>query len=129
MSEELDFILRKAEESIRAAALLDEAMHYGFAASRAYYAMFYTAEALLSAKGFSFSTHKAVIAAFGEHFAKPRLIDPAFHQHVIKAFEKRQTGDYDFAQEVAPDDAKLQIDRAKAFLEAARQWLASREPT
>ena len=36
-----------------------------FAASRAYYAMFYAAEALLQSRGLAFSKHSAVHAAFG----------------------------------------------------------------
>lgn len=123
MTEDLIRILRKADESLRAAELLFERELHGFAASRAYYAMFYAAEALLLSKALSFSTHRGVIAAFGKHFAKPRLIDPMFHQYLTEAFEDRQIGDYAFDREVAPKDARSQLDRAKAFLQAARQWL------
>lgn len=124
MTEDLARILRKGDESLRAAELLFESGLHGFAASRAYYAMFYAAEALLLSKAHSFSTHQGVIAAFGKHFAKPRLIDPVFHQYLAEAFENRQVGDYAFDREVAPGDARLQLDHAKAFLQAARDWLA-----
>lgn len=123
MSDAIAQILVKAERSIEGAEALRERGLHEFSVPRAYYAMFYAAEALLLAKGLSFSTHKAVIAAFGEHLAKPRLIDPMLHQHLIKAFEKRQVGDYAFGDIVTPEDAQLQIDRAKVFLQAARQWL------
>ncbi len=53
-------LLKLAEESIGAAKLLLDNDYQGFAASRAYYAMFSAAEALLLSKGLSFSKHSAV---------------------------------------------------------------------
>lgn len=38
---------------------------YDFAVSRAYYAMFYIAEAFLLGQDLSFSSHAGVISAFG----------------------------------------------------------------
>jgi len=55
-------MLRKADDSLRVARLLCNEGLYGFAAGRAYYAMFYAAEALLTASDMSFSKHSAVIA-------------------------------------------------------------------
>ena len=125
MTDDLAQILEKSAKSIEGAEALFEKGLNGFAASRAYYAMFYSAEALLLSKDLSFSKHSAVIGAFGVYFAKPRLLDPMFHEHLLEAFDKRQVGDYAFDEEVSAVDARLQIDRAKAFLEAARQWLAA----
>lgn len=118
-------ILRKAERSIEGAEVLQERELCEFSVSRAYYAMFYIAEALLLRKGLSFSKHSAVISAFGEHFAKPRVLDPIFHQYLREAFTDRQVGDYAFQDSITATDAQLQIDRAKVFLDVARQWLAS----
>lgn len=116
-------ILARASQSIDAAEALHERGLFGFSVSRAYYAMFYLAEALLLAKGLAFSKHSAVIAAFGEHFAKPKLLDPTLHQYLVEAFDKRQIGDYAFEEEIGPDDAKRQIERARAFLKIAHAWL------
>lgn len=126
MADTIARILTKAERSIEGAAVLQERGLSEFSVSRAYYAMFYIAEALLLKKGLSFSKHSAVISAFGEHFAKPRVLDPTFHQYLREAFADRQVGDYSFQESITDADARLQIDRAKAFLETARQWFASR---
>ena len=127
MADTIAQILAKAERSIEGAEALRERGLYEFSVSRAYYAMFYLAEALLLKKGLSFSRHSAVIAAFGEHFAKPRVINPVLHQHLREAFAERQVGDYAFEDTITAEDAQLQIDRAKAFLEIARRWLTSQE--
>jgi len=48
-------LVRKARDSVRAARLLHNGNLYDFAISRAYYAMFYVAEALLLGEGLAFS--------------------------------------------------------------------------
>ncbi len=79
----------KARDSLKAARLLAANGLLDFAASRAYYAMFYVAEAFLLERGQSFSRHSAVIAAFGEQFAKAGLVPVEFHRYLLKAQESR----------------------------------------
>ena len=52
---EVQALIEKAKESTAAAQSLAKDDHYDFAASRAYYAMFYVAEALLAHLGQSYS--------------------------------------------------------------------------
>jgi len=63
-------LLAQARESLSAAKLLLANGYPGYAAARAYYSMFYAAEAFLEGDGLAFSSHKAVIAAFGKEFAR-----------------------------------------------------------
>jgi len=79
MKDEIKVLLQKARDSLQAAELLKQGGYLGFAASRAYYTLFYVAEALLLDRGLSFSSHSAVIAAFGKEFAKTGVLDPKFH--------------------------------------------------
>ena len=55
-------LLRKAGENIGAASTLIEQGYYDIAISRLYYAMFYSAEAVLLCENLSFSKHSAVIS-------------------------------------------------------------------
>ncbi len=71
MTNEQRDLLLKAQQSLGAAKLLLDHNYPDQATSRAYYAMFYIAEAFLEGQGLSFSKHSAVIAAFGREFAKP----------------------------------------------------------
>jgi uncharacterized protein (UPF0332 family) len=75
-------LLENARDSITAARLLLGGGFPGFAASRAYYAMFYVAEAFLEGEGLSFSKHSGVIAAFGQHFAHTGKVPIEFHRHL-----------------------------------------------
>lgn len=95
MTPEQQALLAKAQRSLDAAQSLTEQGFYDFAVSRAYYAMFYVAEALLDQEGLSFSTHAAVISAFGQHLARPNKIPITFHRQLIDAQAQRTRADYD----------------------------------
>ena len=116
-------MLKKAEESLLAAGILLKQGFTDFAASRAYYGMFYVAEALLFNLGYTYSSHSAVLAAFGKEFARTRLIDPSFHQYLILAQEYRQQGDYSFGPKVTPEQVLEILEWGKRFLEVARKHL------
>jgi uncharacterized protein (UPF0332 family) len=118
MMEEQRRLLEQARQSLDAAKLLEEAGYHGFAASRAYYAMFYAAEALLLGKGLSFSKHDAVQAAFGEHFVKTGMVEASLHRALIRAMAVRHAGDYGGAESVTPEGAEDQLERAQGFVAA-----------
>src|SRR5688572_14842399 len=94
MIPESEELIERAKMSQKAAANLLRDGFPNFAASRAYYSMFYVAQALLLSKGLSFSSHSAVIAAYGKEFAKTKLLDPEFHRLLMDAQDKRNIGDY-----------------------------------
>ena len=96
-----------------------------FAVGRAYYAMFYVAEALLHERGLGFSKHSAVHASFGEQFAKTGQLDPKFHRWLIDAFDKRLEGDYGTEIKVRPEDVTAMIAQAREFLLAAGRHLGA----
>ena len=89
MTPEVAALMQKARDSRQAATLLAGANFGEFAAARAYYAMFYAAQALLLERGLSFSSHSAVIAAFGREFAKTEMLDPKLHRYLLDAQDLR----------------------------------------
>ena len=119
MNNEQQFLVQKAQDSLRAAKILTSENLHDFAASRAYYAMFYIAEAFLIGEDLSFSKHSAVISKFGELFARTGKIDPKFHRYLIDAEQIRLKGDYDRSERLNAEDAKLLIERSQKFLELA----------
>lgn len=114
--------LRKARESIDAAKDLIARGSSGFAASRAYYAMFYCAQALLLSRQKSYSRHSAVIAAFGREFVKPGLMDAKFHRYIREAFDARQVADYEPIREISKQTAERTVARAEEFLQASETF-------
>jgi len=115
MTDEQRELLPKAQQSLEAAKLLLTNDYPDYATSRAYYTMFYIAEAFLEGERLSFSKHAAVIAAFGREFAKPRRVSPGFHRFLIEAQELRTASDYGQLNAVTVDQAAEQIHRAEDF--------------
>ncbi len=105
MTEAVRELLEKSARSIDAAKLLFRDGHFDFAASRAYYAMFFAVEALMLDMDLSFSKHSAVIAAFGKEFVKTGIFDCRFHRSLLKAFDLRNAGDYGTFQSLNEEKA------------------------
>jgi uncharacterized protein (UPF0332 family) len=106
-------LIEEARQSIAAADLLLSEGYAAYSASRAYYAMFFPAEALLHERCLSYSTHSAVVAAFGRHFAKPGLLATRFHWYLIEGRSVRPLADYPLVSEVSAAQAQQQIERAR----------------
>lgn len=116
MTPDQEDLLGKAKESLEAARLLLAGGHPGFAASRAYYSMFYVAQAFLEGEGLAFSKHSAVIAAFGKHLVKSGKVPAEFHRFLLDAFEARHEGDYAPISSINFETAKEHVERAERFL-------------
>ena len=122
MNEESQKQMNKARRSVEAAQALLDRGDADFAASRAYYAMFYAAEALLNADGLSSTKHSGVHALFAEHFARTRRMDPKFHRSLLDAFDNRVESDYGFESTINSERAAELIDGAREFLNAAETF-------
>jgi uncharacterized protein (UPF0332 family) len=116
-------LFARAVDAIEAADILLTNGKVDFAAGRAYYAMFYIAEALLNEKGFQFGKHGNVIAAYGQYFAKTNELDPKFHRWLITAFDQRQVGDYGFDPNIQVSVVVLMIQQAEEFLKTAKAYI------
>ena len=125
MTDEQWELLLKAQQSLSAAKLLLNNNYPDYATSRAYYSMFYIAEAFLEGEGLSFSKHSAVISAFGREFAKTQRVSTDFHRFLIEAQALRTTGDYGQLNAVTLDQATQQIDHAEQFLAIAIQTIGT----
>ncbi|MBI3753481.1 MAG: HEPN domain-containing protein [Deltaproteobacteria bacterium] len=120
---EIKNLLARFQRYIKSAKLLIEDKDYESAVSRAYYAMFYAAEALLLTKEMSFSSHKAVLSAFGEQFVKTGIFTKDFSKTLTRAFEKRQIGDYEFTFTVTEEEANELLIEAEHFIVSVSQYL------
>lgn len=123
MKENTVKLLHRAQDAIEAADILLTNEKVDIAAGRAYYAMFYTAEALLNEMGLEFNKHSGVHAAFGKHFAQTKVLDPKYHRWLINSFDKRLVGDYGVEANLQMNAVASMIHQAEEFLEAAKAYL------
>jgi uncharacterized protein (UPF0332 family) len=112
--------LQRAEASIRAAKELASKSYYDFVASRAYYAAFYAATALLLSKELEFSRHSGVIASIHQRFVKTGKLDKRHGKDLNWLFELRGVGDYGATIHVSQQDAVRAIEIAEDFLGATK---------
>ena len=123
MSAAVEQLLEKGRRSLSAAESLLNRGDADFAVSRAYYAMFYAAEAALLARGLSFSKHSAVISAFGKELVKAGHLAAWLHEALRSAFDERNVGDYGLALPYPSERAGDVLETARKFLEAVEAFL------
>ena len=128
MTEDQLQLLKAARRSIDSARHLQQGGYFEHAVSRAYYAMFYMAEAFLETEGMAFSKRSAVIAAFGQHFAREGKVPAEFHRYLIKAEELRGEGDYSL-EAISKEAAQEQIARAEQFPRLAERLIGPIPPS
>lgn len=124
MTYEQQALLGRAEASAGEVRYLIAGGYYGSAISRAYYGMFYLAQALLLGKGLSASSHKQTIIAFGREFAKTGELPQEFHAYLIAGQEDRLGADYDVLASFTLELAEERLKQLAAFLETVRSYLA-----
>lgn len=120
-------LLKKAKRSLQASKDLLENGYADFSVSRAYYSMFYCAEAMLISKELSYSKHSAVIAAFGKEFVKTGILRTELHLYLRNAFDLRAKGDYDTIQ-MEKKEAKQTIEQASKFIKETEDYLSKITP-
>ena len=116
-------LIKRARRYLKSSAMLLKDEDFESSVSRTYYAMFYSAEAVLLTRNLSFSSHKGVISAFGEHFIKTDIFPKEMGRELNRAFEKRQIGDYEYTFTISVDEAKQMLQSGKEFVNAVTEWL------
>jgi len=95
----------------------------GSAINRAYYAIFYAANAMLATQGLSRSRHSGVIAAFRLRFVKPGFIEVEYGDIYGRVMDDRHISDYDVEAVIEPDRARTDLDDARCFVDRIERYL------
>lgn len=121
INEEIRELFDKAQRSLSAAERLVRDGDHDFAVSRAYYAMFYAARALLLTRNVRRFKHSGVLAAFNEEFIRSGQLPRDLFIWLRDAFGDRAEGDYGLTI-ISEEQARSGIAAAREFLsEIGRQ--------
>jgi len=120
---EIESLIKRAKRYLKSAKTLLKEGDYESSVSRTYYAMFYSAQAMLLTQNLSFSSHQRVISAFGEHFVKTGIFPREMGRELNRAFEKRQIGDYEYTFVISKNEAQEILVNGKRFIEKIVQEL------
>jgi uncharacterized protein (UPF0332 family) len=116
----VEYRLGQADECLESAQILLERGKCRGAVNRSYYAMFYGVLALLAIRGRETSKHIGAISLFDRDFVKAGLLDPELSSWLHETFYLRQEADYRPMVEVSPERAGAALERARAFVAAAK---------
>lgn len=116
---EADIQLKIAEEMLADAKLLYEQKRYRSAASRAYYAIFHAAKALLNQVGQSCQSHCGAISRFGQYVVNTGLMDKDFSKFLGRAYNLREKSDYGLLFEGIEEEVGRVVSDAEKFVAEA----------
>ncbi|NJE25927.1 HEPN domain-containing protein [Thermococcus sp. MV5] len=119
-------LIKKAEKSLEASQELLTRGFCDFASARAYYTMFYCAEAMLLTKNIVVSKHSSLIALFGRELVKSGEVPYRLYTHLIMAFNLRHEADYEIMLEVPKERAEEIIKFSKEFLDFTKEYLTKK---
>jgi uncharacterized protein (UPF0332 family) len=119
-AEEIAANIERAGQSLGAARSLVAQGYCDIAASRAYYAAFYAATAVLLSEGLEMSKHSGVIASIHQRFVKTGKLDKEHGKTLNWLFELRNVGDYGVTEHVSRQEAEQAIQAAASFLNASK---------
>jgi uncharacterized protein (UPF0332 family) len=117
--------LAKAEEKLGVVDRLLAQRDFEDAVSRAYYAAFYAAQALLLSEGLESRSHGGLVALIGLHFVKTGRLDKKFGRYLSNLMEDRQQSDYNVFSGMEKEDAEQSLSEAQAFVAEIRRQLAA----
>ena len=86
--------------------------------------MYYLTQALLLSEGLDTSTHKGVIRLLGLHFVTTGKIEPSVAVLLKRAYDSRQTSDYDSDMTEDESMAKSAIENAQTYISVVKMILS-----
>jgi uncharacterized protein (UPF0332 family) len=96
---------------------------YSAAVNRAYYAIFYAANAVLSTQGLARSKHSGIISAFRERFVKTGLVEAEYRRIYGRVMDDRHLGDYEVKRTITADRARRDLDDTQRFVNRVEIYL------
>lgn len=111
------------DQAMQAAqALLQLGLHND-AVSRAYFAAFHYARALLLLEGLEPKTHRGVVSLLMERYENTGRLEPGLVSTLARLQTFRGLADYDASHRIAKDRAEAEVTAAQAFVEKAKLLL------
>jgi uncharacterized protein len=113
------------DDALQAASALLQLGLHNDAVSRAYYAAFHYARALLLLEGLEPKTHRGVVALLLERYEKQGRLEAGAVSVLARLQTFRGLADYAATERIAKDREAAEVDAARLFVEKAKPFLES----
>lgn len=120
---EITLYVEKAHDMLRVAEHNYSGGFYASAVNRAYYAIFFAANALLATRRLTRNKHSGVLAAFRQYFVKSGQIEVEYSRTYERVMNDRHTGDYAVTESIDPEQAQTDLDDARWFVDRVETYL------
>lgn len=118
--------LEKAERKLKVTERLLESNDYGNAISRAYYAVYQAAQALLLTEGQRAEDHKGVVTLFSLLFVKTGKFSKNLGKYLSNLKDDREASDYEVFSYIDHETAEEAVKEAREFIVEAKKYLMSK---
>lgn len=122
MTGEVEQLLTRGRDELRAAEVLLDAGLSSQALTRAYLAAFHAASAALATIGETPHTRTGVVSAFGRRVVVEGGLNHEVGRNLRRLFDDREYVDYGLGEAPA-EESRTAISDAKRLLEATAQWI------
>ena len=123
---ELTAYMASAWQALRTAeSEFGQAKDFQVVANRAYYAIFYAANAVLATQGLQRSKHPGVLAIFREQFVMPGDIESSYIRDYEEAMKRRHMSDYDLNTLLNADYVRVGPEAAQRFTSRIERYLTA----
>jgi uncharacterized protein (UPF0332 family) len=112
------------DDALQAAQALLQLGFHNDAVSRAYFAAFHYARALLLLEGLEPKTHRGVVSLLMDRYERSGRLEPGAVSTLARLQTFRGLADYDASERIAKQRAEAEVAAARAFVEKARPFLS-----
>lgn len=116
-------LLEKADRKLRAAERLSKMGEHDDALSRAYYAMYHAALALVLTRGSAPTTHAGLLVLLSKEFVLTGKLEKRYFDMMSEAKELRESGDYEPFFVGTAKESQAVLQDAKAFIVKIKELL------
>lgn len=116
--------LAKARDKARVARDLLTRGEWDDAVSRAYYAAFHAAQAVLLTEGQRAETHRGMVTLFGLLLVKTGKLERKWGKFLANLKDDREASDYDALSWIDQETAQRSVREAEEFVEAVEYYIA-----
>ena len=123
---EPDSLFDKAQQFLRSAAVLFELEDFDSCASRAYFAMFFSAQALLTADGQRHAGRRSARTAFVERYVEGGELPKRAGEAFAEAQQLQEIADFGGKLAVSEQQAERVLQEAEAFVHSLQTLVEQR---
>ncbi len=125
MDDLVKYRLDSAVERLKSAKILLDNGQFKDSVGRSYYALFTAVRAVLALEMVDYTKHAGVISHFQKEYIKTGRFDTKYSKYLQRAFQIRNSCDYDDFYLISRQDAEEQYEHAAEMVLAVQQFIES----